>query len=345
MEKFATIGLKEGEMLDIDEIRQMKEGGEKAEAIKKLAEETKMTAWTEDIEFRPNNTGKDKIEQINLGIRERPKVELTMEEEIVGIEVKLSDGQIIIDTEKGVNKNVNGLDKEEAKVPISIYMDEEIMQGAEIRVKYRVKIRNSGEIDKMSNYIEGGSNETITTQADYVYEYVNKNYVYREDDQKEGEENNDIWEELEIKEVNKVADNVLKEVKEENIKVLQTDGLRVELYPKGSVEEEEGGKTEVIGYLVLSKVISPQDTSATLSFENSLEIVQRSNEAGRRAYRGIPGNYVPNSESDELDNVQSRQVNITKPLGGGTAGYFVIGAIVCIVIAGGIILIIRKIRK
>ena len=343
MERFETIGIEEGEMLDVEGIRNMREGKEKEEAIRKLAEETKMTAWTENIEFRPNNTRKDKIEQINLGLRERPKVELSMEEEIVGIEVKLSDGQIIIDTEKGVNKNVNGLDKEEEKVPISIYLDEEIIQGAEIKVKYKVKIRNSGEIDKMSNYIKGGSNETITTQADYVYEYVNKNYVYRQENQKE-EDNNNIWEELEIKEVNKVADNVLKEVKEENIKVLQTDGLRVELYPKGSVEEEEGGKTEVIGYLVLSKVISPQDTSATLSFENSLEIVQRSNEAGRRAYRGIPGNYVPNSESDELDNVQSRQVNITKPLG-GKAEYYVIGAIVCIVIAGGIILIIRKIRK
>ena len=341
MNKFATIGIEEGEILDVNGIREMKEGKEKEEAIKKLAEETKMKAWTEDIEFRPNNTGKDKVEQINLGLRERPKVELTMEEEIVGIEVKLSDGQTIIDTEKGVNKNVNGLDKEEEKVPISIYMDEEIMQGAEIRVKYRVKIRNSGEIDKMSNYIKGGSDETITTQADYVYEYVNKNYVYRQEDQKE-EDNNDIWEELEIKEVNKVADNVLKEVREENIKVLQTDGLRVELYPEGSVELETGGKTEVVGYLVLSKVISPQDEKTTLSFENSLEIVQRSNEAGRRAYRGIPGNYIPNSESEEVDNVQSRQVNITKPLGGGIPEYYVIGAIICIVIAGGIIFIKRK---
>ena len=336
MERFETIGIEEGEMLDVDGIRNMKEGKEKEEAIRKLAEETKMTAWTEKIEFRPNNTRKDKIEQINLGLRERPKVELSMEEEIVGIEVKLSDGQVIIDTEKGVNKNVNGLDKEEEKVPISIYMDEEIMQGAEIRVKYRVKIRNSREIDKMSNYIEGVSDKTITTQADYVYEYVNKNLVYRE------EENSDIWEQLEIKEVNKVAENVLKEVKEENIKVLQTDGLRVELYPEGSIEEKEGGKTEVAGYLVLSKVISPQDEKTTLSFENSLEIVQRSSEAGRRAYRGIPGNYIPNSESEEVDNVQSREVNITKPLGGGKAEYYVIGAIICIVIAGGIIFIKRK---
>ena len=120
--------------------------------------------------------------------------------------------------------------------------------------------------------------------------------------------------------------------------------LRVELYPEGSVELETGGKTEVVGYLVLSKVISPQDEKTTLSFENSLEIVQRSNEAGRRAYRGIPGNYIPNSKSDEVDNVQSRQVNITKPLG-GKSGYYIIGAIVCIVIAGGIIFIKRKIRK
>ena len=344
MDKFSTFDLELGLMLDVEGIRNMRDGQEKTDAIRRLAEETKMSAQTKSVKFLPNNVLRDKVEQINLGLRERPKAELSLEEQVAGIQVKLSDGQIIVDTEKGVNKNVNGLDKEEEKVPISIYMDEEIMHGAEIRVKYLVRIRNTGEIDKMSNYIEGASDETITTQADLVYQYLSNNFVYKEEEQS-SQENADIWERIEVSEANKVADNVLKEVKNQNMQILQTDGLRVELYPVGSKEAQEGGQTEIVGYIVLSKVISPQDDNATLSFQNCLEIVQRSNEAGRRAYRGIPGNYVPNSYNNEVDNTQARKINITKPLGGEIAKYYVTGALILIVIAGIIVMIKRKSHK
>ena len=344
MDKFSTFDLELGLMLDVEGIRNMKEGEQKTEAIRKLAEETKMSAQTKSVNFVPNNVLKDKVEQVNLGLRERPKAELSLEEEVAGIQVKLSDGQIIVDTEKGVNKNVNGLDKEEEKVPISVYMDEEIMHGAEIRVKYLVRIRNTGEIDKMSNYVEGASDETITTQADWVYQYISSNFVYKPEEQK-AEENGDIWERIETTQANKVADNVLEAVEEQNLQILQTDGLRVELYPIGSKEAQEGGQTEIVGYIVLSKVISPQDDNATLSFQNCLEIVQRSNEAGRRAYRGIPGNYVPNSDNNEVDNTQARKINITKPLGGEIAKYYVAGALILIIIAGIIVMIKRKSHK
>ena len=344
MDKFSTFDLELGLMLDVEGIRSMRDGQEKTDAIRRLAEETKMSAQTKSVKFLPNNVLRDKVEQINLGLRERPKAELSLEEQVAGIQVKLSDGQIIVDTEKGVNKNVNGLEKEEEKVPISIYMDEEIMHGAEIRVKYLVRIRNTGEIDKMSNYIEGASDETITTQADWVYQYLSNNFVYKEEEQL-SQENADIWERIEVSEANKVADNVLKEVKNQNMQILQTDGLRVELYPVGSKEAQEGGQTEIVGYIVLSKVISPQDDNATLSFQNCLEIVQRSNEAGRRAYRGIPGNYVPNSDNNEVDNTQARKINITKPLGGEIAKYYVAGALILIVIAGIIVMIKRKSHK
>ncbi len=338
IEKFTTFNYDNASLLDIDNIREMADGEEKQNAIRELAKATKMTAKTDFLKFRPNNTGKDKVEQINLGLRERPKVELSMEQEVVGIKVTLSDGKVLIDTAKGVNKNVNGLEKADEKVPISVYLDEELMQGTEIQVTYQIKIRNSGEIDKMSNYITGESDATIPTTADYVYEYVNQNMVMRQEYQ-----GSDMWSRLETKDANKISKHVLKEVTENNIQIFQTDGLRAELYPVGSKEAEDGKPTETIGYLVLSKIISPQDDNATLSFENSLEIVQRSNLAGRRAYRGIPGNYVPNSDTDEVDNTRARKVNITRPLGGHEKPvFFVVGAMVILVLTGGIILILRK---
>ena len=70
---------------------------------------------------------------------ERPKTKLIIETQIMTLKVVLADGTVIIDTAKGLSKNVLGLDQKD--VPISIYMDEEIMHGSNLIVQYEIKIR------------------------------------------------------------------------------------------------------------------------------------------------------------------------------------------------------------
>ena len=65
----------------------------------------------------------------------------------------------------------------------------------------------------------------------------------------------------------------------------------------------------------MSKVISPQDSTETLAFDSAIEIIQRQNDAGRRSYTSIPGNYIIGSKVGEPDSTENSRVVITKPLG------------------------------
>ena len=331
-----------GERLDLNTINEMT-GTEKASAIKAFAQETYMTACTGRVEFKANNTGKSKIEQVNLALRERPKVELKLDSKIEDIKVTLSDGNVIIDTSKGITKNVMGLAQAEQdkNIPISIYMDEEIMHGAMITVKYKVKIANTGEIDRMSNYITGASDETVTTQANLVFNYTGKNTLYREDNQEEN-----IWQEVKNngEEAKKYISEQARDELGKDTKILKTEAFKAELYPEGSIEANQANNenTYIEKTITLSKVITPQDSTATLTYDSAMEIVERQNEAGRKSDRSVPGNWP---YKQEPDSSIANQIIVTKPLGEQRATYYVIAVAILIVLALGIVGIKLTLQK
>ena len=333
MNKYKVMGIQNAEVLNIERVSKL-QGNDRIEAIKKIADTTYMTAITEPLQVQANNVGISKIEQINLGIRERPKVELTFDSEIQTIKVTLSDGTVIIDTEKGLSKNVMGTNKK--GVPISVYMDEEIMHGANIIIKYKIRITNTGEIDRLSNYIENGDDSTIPTRATIVYNYTNKNALFKTDT------DNDIWYEITQEEAkNNINSQVLESIRDGNKKIYKTEKLNVELYPIGSVELQSGENNYIEVVSTISKVISPQDTTETLSFDSMMEIIQRYNEAGRRSYTSIPGNYVVGSGITEPDSTENSRVIITKPLGANLSLKYICIALAVLSILLIIILVIK----
>lgn len=335
MAKYKVMGINNAEELNIDRINTL-QGNERKQAIKKLADSTYMTAITEPLEFKANNVGKSKIEQINLGLRERPKVELTLESEIQTIKVTLSDGTVIIDTEKGVSKNVMGIGKK--GLPISVYLDEEIMHGANVTIKYKIRITNTGEIDRLSNYIDGGDESTIPTIATVVYNYTNKNALYKTDT------DNDIWYEITEQEAkNNINSQVLENIRDGDKKIYKTNELSVKLYPIGSVELGKGQSNYIEVISVMSKVISPQDSTETLAFDSAIEIIQRQNDAGRRSYTSIPGNYIIGSKVGEPDSTENSRVVITKPLGANMSLRY-ISMVLIVLVIGFIIVFVLKIK-
>ena len=228
-----------------------------------------------------------------------------------------------------------GLDVQNA--PVSIYMDEEIMQGSTLIVDYKVKVRNEGEIDTLANYITGASTDTVTTSAKLVFNYTSRNMLYR---------NSDIsWDEVTIKDIQgMITDEAKKVLKEEDMKTYQTEGLGIELYPLGSKEvEEKKGSAEVDVIITLSKIIAAENNEADLTFDSSMEIVERENTAGHRSETEIPGNYVPDTTPIELDAIKNRKIIISKPLGENKSTTYVLIAIATgIVVIIGVVLIQRK---
>ena len=111
---------------------------------------------------------------------------------------------------------------------------------------------------------------------------------------------------------------------------------------------------EVSVNLVLSKTLSPNDDDDTLSYSNVAEILQYSNTVGRRDMDAIPGNQEPNQYKDEelsaeqqatfeRDSDFPERIIITPPTGANKAFYIILPLVILIVLAGGIIIIKRKV--
>ncbi len=336
--KYKEMDVNKAQSLDIKSIQELT-GNEKNEAIKKLAEATYMRANSKMINFNANNVKSSYIHELNLALMKRPQTKLTMDTKIVGVKVTLQDGNVIIDTAKGVNKNVMGIDNEE--LPISVYMDEEIMHGAVLQVQYETTVRNRGEIDTLSNYISSDdSNSTVTTSAKLVFNYTSKNMLYRE-------EEDNSWTITTIDAIDgKVTNNVITQIKKDNLQVYETGEFGVELYPEDSIEVQNGtGYAEAKFITTLSKLMTSANNDIDLTFDTSMEIIERQNTAGRRSENEIPGDYVPNSIPIQEDSTKSRRIIVTKPLGEQKETYYVIAVAILIVLALGIVGIKLTLQK
>lgn len=95
--------------------------------------------------------------------------------------------------------------------------------------------------------------------------------------------------------------------------------------------------------LVLSKTLAPEDDSDTLNYGNITEILQYSNTVGRRDMDAIPGNQDPDEDPKEYDTDFVERVLITPPTGANKAYYFVLGTVVLVILATGIVLIKKKV--
>lgn len=335
--KYEVMTLDKATKIDVESISKLT-GEEREKAVSTLANETYMIAESKMTKFKANNVIISDIHELNLALMERPKTKLIIETQIMTLKVVLADGTVIIDTAKGLSKNVLGLDQKD--VPISIYMDEEIMHGSNLIVQYEIKIRNEGEIDTLANYLTGASTDTVTTRAKLVFNYTSKNMLYRDEDNK--------WDVVDISDIKEsVTGETIQVIKDNDMKTYQTEGFGIELYPKDSIEVEENrGFSEAIFTVTLSKLITGENTESDLTFDSSMEIVERENTAGRRSETEVPGNYVPDTVSIELDAVKNRKIIITKPWGENrSTEYIIIAIAACTVVAGTIIYIKKKKNK
>jgi len=119
--------------------------------IRELANATKVTAITPARNVLFSHDANRTIE-VNLGLVERPQVDVEIVEEVSRIVVTLANGEVIVDTAKDITQNVQIINKANRDGLYSIYMDKEIMQGAKIDIQYKITITNNGQIDTLGDY-------------------------------------------------------------------------------------------------------------------------------------------------------------------------------------------------
>ena len=337
---------------------------EKQELYKDFRENTWMYADTAKlrIQVEYNKTeanGSDKfdynVRNIDFGIENRPANDVDLEKEILGIKIILSNGTTIIDTENGINKNVNWVsntDKLQGK--IHIYMDEEIMQGANIQIKYRITVKNVGEIDSTGatdnsvgeTYYTGNvstSDRVVTTTVDKIIDYVDNSLVFKA-------ELNPDWKLIENTDLKSVTQMKQDGYLDARLNVVYKDASNNEKPISQIIVSEalantplEPGQSAGVE-LILTKTISSSDEDDDLSYNNVAETLEFTNLVGRKD--DIPGNKEPYEfEPGENDSDYTEEVIITAPTGGNKSLTYIVVAIAVLAVAGVVIFVIRKFRK
>ena len=339
--------------------------------LKDLMANTNMKAETgvmvielEYDQIGSNGNKKDnsyKITNVDLGLEERAKAQLSINKEVANVKLTLSDGRILFDAQntaqnvlwrkhetykvgykgnlingieeiRNSNKNKTGL--------IQLSMDEELMHGATITITYQVTVTNEGEVDYKDNcfYYTGkvkDRNTVVTTKADQVLDYVANNLQFNASE-------NSNWRVINKNDIASqgLVNSSLKDAVEQYNTIIITDNLGAELIPtlyKEKVDNKATNSTTVP--LVLTQTITSENSTDDLTYSNIVEIVKTSNTVGRRNEYSVVGNQDPTKEPQELDSDKAEVVKILPPFG-DTARYITIGAIIIVAIAVGIIGII-----
>lgn len=324
--------------------------------------------------------GKYELNNIDLGLAERPKAQLELDKSIANLKITLANGSVLFDVNKagdniiwkdhteydlaskkdskgkyneyygktGKNRysyrdEVNSLVKKSDKGLIQVTMDEELMHGATIEANYKLKVTNVGEVDYEGQkyYYLGdssGANE-VTTVANGVVDYVANNLQFNGN-----HEANQKWtiipntslipqkdEDHAANLVNRRLDDKVKQFNN----IIQTDGFNKALKPGENAEKT----------LILTQLISTENKSDDLTYSNMAEIVKTSNTVGRRMAYSVVGNQDPKeSAAKEVDSSMAERIIILPPFG-NTHIFYTLGAIIAIILAAGIIFIIRKVIK
>ena len=311
-----------------------------------------------------------KLENLNIGLVERPKAQLEIDKSIINIKVTLANNTVLFDVNKkgdnvvwkyhteynladkkknnkyeeyygqnGKNRysyrdEVNKLVKNADKGLVQLTMDEELMHGATIEVTYRIKVTNDGEIDydgKEFYYKGKQSGNVVTTNANQVVDYVANNLQFNKSDSR-----NNGWSVISKDDL--TGQNLVNAKLTDNVSkfntIIQTSGLSKELKP-GDVSEKT---------LVLSQLITAENKSDDLTYRNITEIVKTSNTVGRRMAYSIVGNQDPTVDAQEVDASVAEKVIILPPFGSSPI-YYILGITIGLILIGGITLIIRKVLR
>lgn len=314
------------------------------ELANELEEKTYRYAYTEtmhiEVEYATQTTTgtqehEHKITGVDFGIAQRPKSEITLDQDVKHIKVTASDGTILFDTEKGTNNlqwiAKGDIEKYDLGELVNIIMDEELINGAKLEITYNITVSNNSEKD-----IDLNGNE-VTTRAKGILNYVSNNLNFDMEDNRD-ENGNELWEIVSKDSVQK-ADNTTYT----NSTIVNLDGQAVilqatDINPLTSTLKPGETKTTT---LKLKKILSTESPTDDLSYTNLAEIVEIENTVGRYDHGATPGNQLIDQVPQEHDTTGvngDSTVTITPPTG-SIYIYFVIGITSAAVLAVGIFLI------
>ena len=326
------------------------------ELVKELERRTYRIAYTAEmpieVEYAKQTVGGNykngeryeyKIIGVDFGIEERPIDKIEIVKNVKNIKVVGADGgTVLFDTDRGVNNLMWIRNEGEASTAenykqglIQITMDDELISGARIEITYSFKVTNKGEIDG-----------NTTTRAKTIIDYVDNGLTF---DKQDGE--NRLWEVVEKEQIqtdknSTFVSNAINPADTKNktnlvdistkqiiLQTTQDNPLTKALAPGESTQEVT---------LVLKKVLSAESSTDDLTYENMIEIVEVENTVGRYDHTSTPGDQSPEEPPKQDDSAESELITILPPFG-ESKNYYIIGAVMLVVLGIGIYLIKKKV--
>ncbi|MBQ2835818.1 MAG: Cna B-type domain-containing protein [Clostridia bacterium] len=350
-----------------------------------FGEKSHITAWskpfTMQVEFDPSTTKSSSVEAdgitifhneldiFDFGIIERAREDIFVETTVEYLKITLANGQVLTEGNPsvdklnyakpiGFNQEINnGTEARKAlEKQVLIEMDAELMQGAQLEVKYAIKVTNNSEKDidyyvddqyKTEFYYFGTNHERapeVNTSINYVVDYLDSQLTYTW-------ENSNDW-------IQKSADELLAEgliseathnaIKEKEYATYITTKFS-NLKPGESITDHVSAK----------KLLANQDENI---YDNHAEILQIDAKTARTikqtgtAKEYKMGNYVPslaarvinkdvNAEKAGLHEQDDDRLKIVITPPTGTANYittYVITGLVGLIVIGAVIIFIKK---
>ena len=352
-----------------------------------LMDKTAMTAETgvidievekdtkETLNQSKDNTMQYKIQNVNLGLEERPKAQLAINKEVTNVKLTLADGSTLFDATQTASNvlwknhipynvtyknnmidSIENIRKDNANIVglIQLSMDEELMHGATIRISYKITVTNVGEVDYYDNkfYYTGTTSDitkVVKTQANQVIDYVANNLQF----DSSIAENKD-WKVIKIEDLTGY-DNINNDLVNSNLKdKLEQYNTIITTSESSNIAKTQLVPTiynkiasQVSDDLVLTQLITSENNTDDLTYKNIVEIVKTSNTVGRRNEYSVVGNQDPTKEPQEMDSDKAEVIRILPPF--GNAGIYIIIATTVIIaigiLASGIIFIKKKVLK
>lgn len=353
-------------------------------------EYTKQTSgYTEDVV--PYN-----VEGIDFGIVERPRAELTLTKDVQNLTIlSAGDNQTIFDAEEQTAnlgwikpKTKGDTYNQDDRGHIQATIDENLLHGATMKVLYLFTVKNTGERDYVNSdgtvnkefYNTGvPTGELATTNVDYMIDYVENNLDFTKENVEDPDyakynANWDIISKADIANNGYLAQGVLDQIRDDATKdiddgkykvVIRTNDnstIRKPLIPSEKRGENRGdGEDTTSETLLLSKVLNENNTADNMTYQNNAELIQTSNEEGRRHYnvkdktdddvsvtetiKSIPGNYDPKTLTpNEPDENPAETIVVLTPFGSENYTIYIVAGILIILALGvGIFLIKKKV--
>ena len=280
------------------------------------------------------------IKNVDFGIIERARQEITLGKRIKTFKVSLANEQVIADVTvnedgslTGQTNHVTYMGPSATTLPnngfIRLELDNELIQGAKVEVTYEIKATNNSEVEYLSeNFYKYGipEGEIVQISPVEVIDYLDSSWGFETT-------KNPEWSVKTLDEIKDKVNNIVYEDEYSTIAnktILYTESFNQKLGPTDSIAKD----------IYVSKQLANSDE---ISLDNEAEIV-KVEKTGGAAIRSISGNYVPGTGHQESDDAIAETVIIT-PNTGANLNFVIpvmVGVTALIILGVGIILIKKK---